>query len=335
VFEDIQEALNRPQRLSSREAAELRSRAEVVPPGELVDFYSRLGLPPTQNPTVALSGINYFLANKPAGPPRQLKVGDIDVTARKEGSWSGHFKVKNVPFQIHASSPEPGEYDISFIDPTASDSLGITGKMGHSAVAVSRRINTFVDRLIAEEKPHRITFSAALKEPSRVKAYNTASRILARRHGYNLEQKPEYGGMHYILTRKEGSQEEGTTMSAEPHEETFEEEFDREMKALGYTDVDLSGFDPDEARAWDTLLTEQRPATLDFSINAGDEILVRFYDATAQYLATRHGYQTERAADDQQVRYTLRRLEGVTLSAAPLESFEDSFNAFLRARGLS
>lgn len=79
----------------------------------------------------------------------------------------------------------------------------LTGDSGGAAVGIMRKIGSAVDSFVDHQKPAAFKFAADEDEPSRVKLYDRISRIMADRHGYDMQRSSDGNQVTYQFTRKE------------------------------------------------------------------------------------------------------------------------------------
>jgi SPP1 gp7 family putative phage head morphogenesis protein len=100
-------------------------------------------------------------------------------------------------------------YDLRFSVDGRYALVGAVG--GGAALGIFRKVGKVVDQFLSMVKPDMLSFSAHLREPSRVRLYDGLSKMLGQRYGYDVQTVEDkihggdarYRDKHYYLVRNE------------------------------------------------------------------------------------------------------------------------------------
>lgn len=136
----------------------------------------------------------------PAGDPMLGQGGSQPLQRVRLGrlvgehTWHHEMETPVGPYTMHAhrvgrqSPTSPWEMSFTAKGAHAEDPYALTGHLGAKAIHVIRAVGTGLDEFLHSVKPHTVTVSAALREPSRVKLYRKMMPLLAKKHGYRHEE---------------------------------------------------------------------------------------------------------------------------------------------------
>lgn len=264
------------------------------------------------------------------------------------------FEHKSTPFVIRfvILSHSPNKWEINFgIGDSESYSLDMsrTGKSGHDAISIFRKVGNVVSQFINKYKPSEITFTAEKLVPSRVKLYDKLSKVLSETHGYSLSsqddqierryflRKPEISNNHLKLTFNERWRFNTTPEQLEAFKEWLKTQVD--YYVTGMTDEELwrkfieSGFKKGAGRAFDDTKPQLGWTEAEGAFYAGtkDQFLKSAFGqpeslSKVQLLAARTFDELEGMSADMQNKLGRILVDGLTKGNGPISIAREMSN---------
>lgn len=124
----------------------------------------------------------------------------IQVTTDDGDKWQAKLPGDFTFTALHSEAS--GQWNVLFSHKDSKLSLKMTGRQGGKAVGVMRRMASTLDKFVEAKKPVSFTFSASNEEESRVSLYSKASKLIAQRHGYDVEEVKGHYDTDFTFKRK-------------------------------------------------------------------------------------------------------------------------------------
>lgn len=136
------------------------------------------------------------------GPTKLATKVEAMTVSRRRGDHRYRFETsEGHKYKVTFDELADGHHEVSF-DRGDTGDVHATGDVGTGAHEVFASVRNALDHFMTTQTPTALKFVATKKEPTRVKLYHTAAKLIARHHGMDLETAEDNHFAHFTLHRK-------------------------------------------------------------------------------------------------------------------------------------